>query len=51
MIEVPIVAEGHLDEGLIAELAPVTDFFGIGEEIWRHDDAAAALDALLQPLS
>lgn len=51
MIEVPIVAEGHLDVGLIAELAAITDFFGIGEEIWRQDDAAAALSALLQPLS
>ena len=50
MIEVPIVAEGHLDAELIAELAPVTDFFGIGDEIWRKDDAAAALTALLAPL-
>ena len=51
MIEVPVVAEGHLDIDLVAELAPVTDFFGIGDEIWRHDDAAAALTDLLAPLS
>lgn len=50
MIEVPVVAEGHLDVGLIEKLAPVTDFFGIGDEIWRQEDAAAALTALLAPL-
>jgi len=42
-----VVAEGALDAALVAQLAPVTDFFGIGEEIWRHDDPAAALQALL----
>ena len=47
MIELPVVAEGALDAALVAQLAPVTDFFGIGEEIWRHDDPAAALQALL----
>lgn len=50
MIEVPVVAEGHLDTDLVAALAPVTDFFGIGEEIWQHEDAAAALKNLLAPL-
>jgi thiamine-phosphate pyrophosphorylase len=43
MIEVPVVAEGALDEDLIRNLSPVTDFFGLGEEIWRADDHAAAL--------
>lgn len=43
MIEVPVVAEGALDLHLIRELAPVTDFFGIGEEIWNSDDPAGAL--------
>ena len=46
MIEVPVVAEGALDANIIARLSPVTDFFGIGEEIWRHDDPVAALGAL-----
>ncbi len=46
MIEVPVVAEGGLDDPSIRGLAPVTDFFGIGEEIWREDDAAAALARL-----
>ena len=47
MIEVPVVAEGALDAGLIKALAPHTDFFGIGDEIWKADDAAAALKALV----
>lgn len=50
MIEVPIVAEGALTTELVAQLGPVTDFFGIGEEIWLADNAAAALKALLAPL-
>jgi len=47
MIELPVVAEGGLDAAQIASLAPVTDFFGIGEEIWREDDPAAALATLI----
>jgi thiamine-phosphate pyrophosphorylase len=46
MIELPVVAEGALDEETVARLAPVTDFFAIGEEIWREDDAVAALTRL-----
>ncbi|PIE06433.1 MAG: thiamine phosphate synthase [Rhodobacterales bacterium] len=46
MIEVPVVAEGGLTEALVRSLAPVTDFFAIGEEIWSTDDPAAALKAL-----
>lgn len=46
MIELPVVAEGALDTGLIETLAPVVDFFAIGEEIWREDDAAASLSRL-----
>ena len=47
MIEIPVVAEGALTEEIVADLAPVTDFFAIGEEIWREDDAAAALTRLV----
>ncbi len=47
MIEVPIVAEGGLDTIQIAALAPVTDFFGIGDEIWQADDPASALAVLV----
>ncbi|MCW8843366.1 MAG: thiamine phosphate synthase [Rhodobacteraceae bacterium] len=43
MIELPVVAEGALDIDTIRTLAPVTDFFGIGEEIWRTDDPVAQL--------
>lgn len=50
MIEVPVVAEGSLTADLIAKLGPVTDFFGIGNEVWQNDDAVAALRALLAPL-
>lgn len=50
MIEVPVVAEGALTAELVAKLGPMTDFFGIGDEIWREDDAQAALKALLAPL-
>jgi len=49
-IEVPVVAEGALSEALIAEFGPVTDFFGVGDEIWRSDDPLAALKRLLAPL-
>lgn len=50
MIEVPVVAEGALDPALVASLAPHTDFFGIGGEIWASDDPLAALNTLLAPL-
>ena len=46
MIEVPVVAEGALSLDTIRTLAPVTDFFGIGAEIWGQDDALAALRSL-----
>ena len=47
MIEVPVVAEGALTPDLVASLSPVTDFFGIGSEIWSQDDPTAALAALM----
>lgn len=46
MIEVPVVAEGALDEGLVRDLAPVTDFFAFGAEVWEAPDPAARLRAL-----
>lgn len=46
MIEVPVVAEGALDAELIRALAPHTDFFGIGDEIWGNETPAKALTAL-----
>ena len=50
MIELPVVAEGALTLTDIERLAPITDFFAIGEEIWRKDDPVAALKTLLSPL-
>ena len=50
MIEVPVVAEGALDTELVESLAPVTDFFGIGDEIWLADDPVMALKELIAPL-
>lgn len=50
MIEVPIIAEGALTKELIEKFGPVTDFFGIGAEIWATDDPVAALKDLLSPL-
>lgn len=50
MIELPVVAEGHLDSETVASLAQITDFFGIGEEIWNTEDPSAALKDLLHVL-
>ncbi|PKP75718.1 MAG: thiamine phosphate synthase [Alphaproteobacteria bacterium HGW-Alphaproteobacteria-6] len=50
VIEVPVVAEGALTPALVADLAPVTDFFGIGAEIWSAEDPVAALVALTAPM-
>jgi len=50
MIEVPVIAEGALTQSLIEKFGPVTDFFGIGAEIWSADSPAAALEELIAPL-
>ena len=46
MIELPVVAEGHLDPALIEKLAPVADWFALGAEVWEASDPAAALSEL-----
>lgn len=51
MIEVPVVAEGGLTPAQVETLAPLTDFFAIGEEIWRSDDPLTALKELTAPLA
>ncbi len=43
MIEVPVVAEGALDLENIGIFASVTDFIGIGPEIWGKEDPVAAV--------
>lgn len=50
MVSLPVVAEGALDRDLVEALAPVTDFFAIGGEIWSTEDPVAALGALTAPL-
>lgn len=50
MIELPVVAEGGLDDASIAALTPVTDFFAIGEEVWSAEDPAARLHALAKAM-
>ena len=42
MIEVPVVAEGGLSLESLDVLARCTDFICLGDEIWNHDDGAAA---------
>ncbi len=51
MIEVPIVAEGNLDDDLLTALAPITDFVTLGDEIWSCDDPVARLHAMLARLT
>ncbi len=47
MIEVPVVAEGGLTTDLIRALTPITDFFGIGDEIWTSEKPEQALADLI----
>ena len=51
VVEVPVIAEGALTHELIAKLAPITDFFGIGAEIWSTDDPQATLKELLTAMN
>lgn len=51
VIEVPVIAEGALTVALVEKFGPVTDFFGIGPEVWGSDDPVAALKALIAPLN
>ena len=50
MIEVPVIAEGALTRDLVERFGPVTDFFGLGPEIWSTPNPAVALKALIAPL-
>jgi thiamine-phosphate pyrophosphorylase len=51
MIEVPVIAEGALDEDLVRSLTPVTDFFAFGPEVWDADDPALRLRALIKAMA
>ena len=50
MIEVPVVAEGALTADIVRSLAPVTDFFAIGDEIWSSEDPVKALGDLISAM-
>jgi thiamine-phosphate pyrophosphorylase len=50
VIEVPCITEGALTADLVARYGSVTDFFGIGPEIWAAEDPSAALTALLKSI-
>jgi thiamine-phosphate pyrophosphorylase len=42
-VEVPVVAEGNVTLDAAAALAPVVDFFALGDEIWGAENPNAAL--------
>lgn len=46
MIEVPVVAEGGLNEAVVRALAPITDFLAFGEEVWSAADPLAQIKVL-----
>jgi thiamine-phosphate pyrophosphorylase len=50
VIEIPVVAEGGLDAARIAQLAPFTDFFAFGDEVWQADDPAQRLTELVEAI-
>jgi len=51
MIELPVVAEGALDVALVRDVAPVTDFVALGDEVWRSADPLATLKAFAAVLA
>ena len=50
-VEVPVVAEGNISLDTASTLAPVVDFFGLGDEIWGTNDPAATLKNYLKRIS
>ncbi len=51
MIEVPVVAEGNLDEDIVATLSPVADFLCFGSEVWETEDPLARLKSLVSAIA
>jgi thiamine-phosphate pyrophosphorylase len=51
MIEVPVVAEGGLTLYIVRDLAPITDFFAFGDEIWETPDPAQTLAEFIAAMS
>ena len=50
MIEVPVVAEGGLDEAHIKALRDYADFISLGDEIWKHPDGPVKALGAVQKL-
>lgn len=51
MVELPVVAEGAVGHEELQSLAPITDFFALGDEIWRSEDPPAALVDIARRIS
>ncbi len=47
MIEIPIVAEGHVTKDAANSLREIADFLCVGEEIWNTGDPVQALKDLI----
>lgn len=50
MIEVPVVAEGAIDQDNLRHVAGATDFVGVGDEIWSTEAPAKALTGLIEAM-
>jgi len=50
-VEVPVVAEGNVTLEAATMLAPVIDFFALGDEIWGTDDPSSTLGEYIKRIS
>jgi thiamine-phosphate pyrophosphorylase len=50
-VEVPVVAEGNVTFEAATMLAPVVDFFALGDEIWGTDNPSSALGEYIKRIS
>ncbi|MEK6205431.1 MAG: thiamine phosphate synthase [Amylibacter sp.] len=50
-VEVPVVAEGNVTLEAATILAPVVDFFALGDEIWGTDDPSSILGEYIKQIS
>ena len=50
-VEVPVVAEGNVTLEAATTLAPVVDFFGLGDEIWGTDNPNDTLGDYIKRIS
>jgi thiamine-phosphate pyrophosphorylase len=47
MIEIPVIAEGGLNEKVINDIKNMTDFLAFGDELWRENDPLNMLNQLI----